>query len=83
MTSTRSKSPARNPQSELAATGADNGARVDNRVPIPLATQTASPSDDAASVSMKLETFLIDVADTLNSTLEMDKLLARVAELVR
>jgi sigma-B regulation protein RsbU (phosphoserine phosphatase) len=83
MTSTRSKSPARNPQSELAATGADNGARVDNHLPISPATQAASRSDDAASVSMKLETFLIDVADTLNSTLEMDKLLARVAELVR
>lgn len=37
----------------------------------------------AADVSLKLENFLIDVADTLNSTLEMDKLLARVAELVR
>jgi sigma-B regulation protein RsbU (phosphoserine phosphatase) len=83
MTTTRSKSPARNPQSELAATGADNGARVDNHVPISPATQAASRGDDAASVSMKLETFLIDVADTLNSTLEMDKLLARVAELVR
>ena len=83
MTSTRSKSPARNPQSELAATGADNGARVDKHAPISTATPAASRSDDAASVSMKLETFLIDVADTLNSTLEMDKLLARVAELVR
>ena len=38
---------------------------------------------DASSVSLKLETFLIDVADTLNSTLETDKLLARVAEMLR
>ena len=34
-------------------------------------------------VSLRLENFLIDVADTLNSTLETDKLLGRVAELVR
>ena len=40
-------------------------------------------SGTAADVSLRLENFLIDVADTLNSTLEMDKLLGRVAELVR
>lgn len=39
--------------------------------------------ETVTSVSLKLEKFLIDVADTLNSTLEMDKLLRRVAELVR
>jgi sigma-B regulation protein RsbU (phosphoserine phosphatase) len=37
----------------------------------------------ATEVSLRLENFLIEVADTLNSTLEMDKLLGRVAELIR
>jgi sigma-B regulation protein RsbU (phosphoserine phosphatase) len=35
------------------------------------------------SISVALEKFLIEVADVVNSTLEVDKLLARVAELVR
>ncbi|PYY15917.1 MAG: serine/threonine protein phosphatase, partial [Acidobacteria bacterium] len=48
--------------------------------------ETALKTPSAATVtdvSLRLENFLIDVADTLNSTLETDKLLGRVAELVR
>jgi sigma-B regulation protein RsbU (phosphoserine phosphatase) len=37
----------------------------------------------ATDLSVKLENFLLDVAETVNSTLEIDKLLGRVAELVR
>lgn len=78
MASTRTKSAA----ATSSPAESHNGAPVE---PTPVSKLPATPSNerDAASVSLKLETFLIDVADTLNSTLEMDKLLARVAELVR
>src|SRR5256714_144724 len=79
MSSTRTKSAA-NPRTEIKTSAGQNGSPLPN-------TGTSGPASpeerSAASVSLKLENFLIDVADTLNSTLEMDKLLSRVAELVR
>src|SRR5438045_9183437 len=79
MSSTRTKSTA-NPRTDIKTSAGQNGAPLPNTGTI----GPASPEErSAASVSLKLENFLIDVADTLNSTLEMDKLLRRVAELVR
>ncbi|HWY67104.1 MAG TPA: SpoIIE family protein phosphatase [Terriglobales bacterium] len=57
---------------------AGNGAPVQDKL-----APSAAIVGNAAAISMRLENFLIEVADTLNSTLEMDKLLGRVAELVR
>lgn len=83
MASTKTKSLQIESPSERSVPGGSNGAPV-----VGLAGEEPSPSgrittETATSVSLKLEKFLIDVADTLNSTLEMDKLLHRVAELVR
>ena len=80
MGSTRTKSPVRSEPSETKLSAVGNGAPKQDKlaaIPGPL------PEGIAADVSMRLENFLLDVADTLNSTLEMDKLLGRVAELVR
>ena len=78
---TKTSSPGSRHEAE-AATG--NGAHQQDYPPATLQpVQNLSEHGKAADVSLKLENFLIDVADTLNSTLEMDKLLARVAELVR
>ena len=85
MAHTRSKSPESPVPAEHAAPTGGNGARGETK-PIPTPSErlkSAPESGSAAELSLKLENFLIDVADTLNSTLEMDKLLARVAELVR
>src|SRR5689334_24947426 len=78
MSTTRAKSAA---HSEAADTklSAGNGAPRQDKASHPIAL----PEGLAADVSLRLEDFLLDVADTLNSTLEMDKLLGRVAELVR
>src|SRR6185437_8168798 len=82
MASAKTKSLERESPSESMAPGQTNSAPAVGLVPerssgAPIALETVT------SVSLKLEKFLIDVADTLNSTLEMDKLLRRVAELVR
>src|SRR5579859_4742212 len=68
-------------QEDRAAAGAGNGSRRDE-TPQRRNLKTAMEGS-ATELCVKLEDFLLDVADTLNSTLEMDKLLARVAELVR
>src|SRR5438045_9074939 len=75
MSSSRTKSPAPAAPAETKLQSVGNGA--------PKQSSISVTSGTAADVSLRLENFLIDVADTLNSTLEMDKLLARVAELVR
>ncbi|MBV9434911.1 MAG: GAF domain-containing protein [Acidobacteria bacterium] len=81
MASTRNKSVAEAPRATTESRPDGNGAPGKPRSqPLELKHAIAS---GATEVSMKLENFLIDVADTLNSTLEMDKLLSRVAELVR
>ena len=81
--STRTKAPARASGLEPTNVTVDNGSRVSESAPLSTALLASSSDVGATSVSMKVEGFLIDVADTLNSTLDMDKLLARVAELVR
>ena len=82
MASSRTKTPS--PASRVEAeAGTGNGAHQPGHPADLTPVQSASEHGKAADVSLKLENFLIDVADTLNSTLEMDKLLARVAELVR
>lgn len=84
MAATRTKIPAQNTSADLEplSNGGSGGAgdKTDQLSDVIRANQECGR---AADVSLKLETFLIDVADTLNSTLETDKLLARVAELVR
>lgn len=82
MSSTRTKSTHASSPADAADRDARNGAPADHVTALSPAS-TRDDERDAASVSLKLESFLIDVADTLNSTLEMDKLLARVGELVR
>jgi len=82
MASAKTKVLERESPPENTASGERNGAPAEGVIAeessgAPIALETAT------SVSLKLEKFLIDVADTLNSTLEMDKLLRRVAELVR
>jgi sigma-B regulation protein RsbU (phosphoserine phosphatase) len=86
MSSTRTKSRTHESRSE-ATVDAGNGTYLTAEEPL-AALATAASGDPSApdkitSVSLQLEKFLIEVADTLNSTLEMDKLLGRVAELVR
>lgn len=81
MGSSRTRSPEQNPPAEAKIPAVGNGALKQDRVASG-PTSTAIEGR-AADVSLRLENFLIDVADTLNSTLEMDKLLGRVAELVR
>src|SRR5438270_1667406 len=83
MTSTRTKSTAQSAREDLSPSNGQNGARVEKEAPLSEALKTVGHGGTATDISVKLENFLIDVADTLNSTLEMDKLLARVAELVR
>src|SRR5690349_6960570 len=80
MGSTRAKSPVQSESAETKMSAVGNGApKQDKRAAI-----SSSLSEGiVADVSLRLEDFLLDVADTLNSTLEMDKLLGRVAELVR
>jgi sigma-B regulation protein RsbU (phosphoserine phosphatase) len=68
-------------QEDRAAAAAGNGSRREE-TPQRRNLKTAMEGS-ATELCVKLEDFLLDVADTLNSTLEMDKLLARVAELVR
>ncbi|PYY01230.1 MAG: serine/threonine protein phosphatase [Acidobacteria bacterium] len=75
MSSSRTKSPAPAAPAETKLQSVGNGAPKQGSISV--------TSGTAADVSLRLENFLIDVADTLNSTLEMDKLLGRVAELVR
>ncbi|HWC16261.1 MAG TPA: GAF domain-containing protein, partial [Terriglobales bacterium] len=83
MAGTRAKTPTQTSPAELKSASGQNGAHQEDRPPLAQPVQRQSEHGKAADVSLKLENFLIDVADTLNSTLEMDKLLARVAELVR
>ena len=80
MGSTRAKSPVQSESAEAKLSAVGNGTpKQEDRTAI-----SSSLSEGiAADVSLRLEDFLLDVADTLNSTLEMDKLLGRVAELVR
>ena len=66
-----------------AAPAGGNVAVAEAKAPISDRLKDRVERESATDLSVKLENFLIDVADTLNSTLEMDKLLARVAELVR
>src|SRR6059058_572963 len=75
MSSSRTKSPAAAAPAETKLQSVGNGAPKQGSISV--------TSGTAADVSLRLENFLIDVADTLNSTLEIDKLLGRVAELVR
>ncbi|HET9744001.1 MAG TPA: SpoIIE family protein phosphatase [Terriglobales bacterium] len=85
MNTVKTKPTTRPVRRDLGASETGNGAGVQT-AQAESAIVPSAPSEmreDAASVSLKIESFLIDVADTLNSTLEMDKLLARVAELVR
>src|SRR5579864_331256 len=82
MASTRAKSTISSPEKQPPSTGG-NGSRADEKSSLRDGLKTAMEVGSATELSVKLENFLIDVADTLNSTLEMDKLLARVAELVR
>ena len=83
MSSSRTKIPARESRTDPAGSVAQNGTPLETRPSLSEALQRPPSVENAASVSMKLDNFLVDVADTLNSTLEVDKLLARVAELVR
>src|SRR5579885_1874695 len=83
MAASRTKVPA---QDAPAAEPVNNGGMAspsEHAAPLSEVLKENQQGGRAAEVSLKLETFLIDVADTLNSTLETDKLLARVAELVR
>jgi sigma-B regulation protein RsbU (phosphoserine phosphatase) len=80
MSSSREKIPEQQTSAETKLPAARNGAPKQDKVPAGTGTVIERT---AAEVSLRLENFLIDVADTLNSTLEMDKLLGRVAELVR
>lgn len=80
----------KNASSERTVATANNGVRSDAAAAAKTEMRSHTPSMKpakeaavAADISIKLENFLIEVADTLNSTLEIDKLLARVAELVR
>jgi sigma-B regulation protein RsbU (phosphoserine phosphatase) len=71
-------------ESRGAGTGSpsQNGTNEEQSPP---AASSLSPVELSAAEarSVKVENFLIEVSDTLNSTLEIDKLLGRVAELVR
>jgi len=80
MGSTGTKSPVQSEPAETKLSAVGNGAPKQDKL---AATPGSLPEGLAADVSLRLEDFLLDVADTLNSTLEMDKLLGRVAELVR
>jgi phosphoserine phosphatase RsbU/P len=82
MASTRTKSahPASHPEPTAPAAG--NGSRLE-KASLRDGLKSAMESGNATELSLRLENFLLDVSDTLNSTLEMDKLLGRVAELVR
>jgi len=80
MSSTRTKSPAQRESADEKLSAAGNGAPRQDKV---TSTPSALPGGLVEDVSLRLEDFLLDVADTVNSTLEMDKLLGRVAELVR
>ena len=82
MASTRAKSTISSPE-ERTSTAGGNGSRVDEKPSLRDGLKTAMEGGSATDLSVKLENFLLDVADTVNSTLDMDKLLARVAELVR
>lgn len=83
MAATRTKVPAQTTPAELEAGNTGGNGGPDEAPPLSEILKSNQDGGRAAEVSLKLETFLIDVADTLNSTLETDKLLARVAELVR
>lgn len=82
MSAARTKSPAIEPRAQGVPSAGQNGDNPPGEQPL-LEALNAGRGGRAADVSVKLENFLIDVADTLNSTLEMDKLLGRVAELVQ
>src|ERR1051326_4605771 len=82
MAATRTKVPAQDAPAEPVNNGG-NSNPTEQTAPLAKVLKQNQQGGRAAEVSLKLETFLIDVADTLNSTLETDKLLARVAELVR
>lgn len=83
MGSTRAKSSLQSSPVEPAIPASQNGGRGEKETSPADALVAPVEAGSATLVSVKLENFLIDVADTLNSTLEMDKLLSRVAELVR
>jgi len=80
MGSSRTKSPAQSEPAETKLSAVGNGAPKQDKL---AAIPGSLPEGLVTDVSLRLEDFLLDVADTLNSTLEMDKLLGRVAELVR
>ena len=82
MAASRTKVPAQDTPAEPVKNGG-NSNPTEHTAPLAEVLKQNQQGGRAADVSLKLETFLIDVADTLNSTLETDKLLARVAELVR
>src|SRR5947209_9529632 len=79
----RSKSPAQNAREDRSAGNGQNVAHTEPTSPLSEGLGAAGQGRSVTDISVRLENFLIDVADTLNSTLEMDKLLGRVAELVR
>src|SRR5690348_8180839 len=83
MAATRTKIPAQDTATAEQVKNGGNGNPTEQTAPLSEVLKGNLEGGRAAEVSLKLETFLIDVADTLNSTLETDKLLARVAELVR
>jgi sigma-B regulation protein RsbU (phosphoserine phosphatase) len=79
----RSKSTAQNAREDRYAGNGKNVAHTEPTSPLSEGLDAAGQGRSVTDISVRLENFLIDVADTLNSTLEMDKLLRRVAELVR
>jgi sigma-B regulation protein RsbU (phosphoserine phosphatase) len=86
MSSTRTKSrPEESSADEITSAG--NGAHLSAGESLTAlaaaAAEGVSAPDKITAVSLQLEKFLIEVADVLNSTLEIDKLLTRVAGLVR
>ena len=79
----RTKSPAQSAREDRSAGNGQNLAPNEPGSALSHALEMAVQGKSVTDLSVRLENFLIDVADTLNSTLEMDKLLGRVAELVR
>jgi sigma-B regulation protein RsbU (phosphoserine phosphatase) len=79
----RTKSPAQSARENRSAGNGQNVVTTEPGSPLSQALETVAQGKSVTDLSVRLENFLIDVADTLNSTLEMDKLLGRVAELVR
>src|SRR5947209_9916335 len=79
----RTKSPAQSAPEDRSAGNGQNVVPAETGSPLSQALERAGQGKSVTDLSVRLENFLIDVADTLNSTLEMDKLLGRVAEVVR